>query len=244
MVRNYLLPFGLLSAGLLAACVSCQAQVYAQGIYSMDTTYYGVCSTSLPFAPYQYNIKEISWSEDENGLTINPIGHKPAPGDTPRRCLEVESGSESFFLPLDSGLLRDFKSGDDPPIVKGSGNFASVVTKSATNHGGRIITNALPVVQTSWICGSRTNEDIFVFEGDHFVEIQNILNQAYGKPDGAIFSSAGAGGHCCSTNYSPTQAGVFLNLTRTFDDMTTIVSIIGTQKRSGSGSTSKAVATH
>jgi hypothetical protein len=230
MRRQFLLPFGLLSAGVLAARANCQAQVYSQGLYSMGTTYYSVCSTALPFAPYQYDLTQISLSEDTNGFTVNPIDRKAEPGDTPRRCLRVESGSESFILPMDSGPLREYESKDNPPIAKGSGNFGLVVTQYATNRGGRTITNALPVVQASWICGSRTNEDIFILEGDHFVEIQNLLERAYGKPDGAILASASAGGHCCSTNYSPAQAGVFLNLTRAFDDRT-IVSIIGTQKR-------------
>jgi len=229
MRRKYLLAFGLLSAGVLAARVAYQAQVYSQGVYSMGTTYFGVCSTPLPIVPYQYNLTEISWHEDENGYLIIDINHKPAPGDTPRNCLEVESGSETFYLPLDSGPMRGFKSEDDPAIVKGSGNFASVVTQCSTKRGGRTTTNALPVFQTSWICGSRTNEDVFVLEGDHFVEIQNLLEKAYGKPDGVILSSAGAGGNCCSTNYSPAQIGVLLNLTRAFNDCT-IVSIIGTKK--------------
>jgi len=114
-------------------------------------------------------------------------------------------------------------------MVKGSGDFALVVTQFLSNRGGRATTNALPQVQANWICGSRTNEDVFILEGDHFVEIQNLLEQAYGKSDGAIHSSAPAGGNCCSINYTPAQAGVFLNLTRAFDDRT-IVSIIGTQK--------------
>jgi hypothetical protein len=230
MRRNVLWPFGLLAAGVLAACITSQAGVYSQGIYSFGTTYFNVSSTTLPFAPYQYNMTEISWREDEKGFTIIDIGRKAAPGDISRRCLEVESGSQDFFLPLDSGPVRGFKSRDDPPIVKGSGDFAPVVTQCLTNHGGRATTNALPLVQASWICGSRTNEDIFILEGDRFVEIQNLLEQACGKPDGTIHSSAPAGGNCCSINYTPAQVGVFLNLTRALDDAT-IVSIIGIQKR-------------
>lgn len=171
---------------------------------------------------------EISWREDENGLTITDIERKPALGDIRRRCLEVEIGSESFFLPLDSGPVKRFKSNGDPPVVKGSGDFATVVTQYLTNRGGHPITNALPVVQTTWIGGSSTNEAVFVLEGDHFMEIQNFLERACGKPDEAIQSSAGAGGNCRSINYSPAQIGVFLNLTRALDDET-IVSIVGKQ---------------
>jgi hypothetical protein len=219
----------ILPAAILAARVTCRAQVYSQGIYSGGTAYFDVCSTTLPFAPYQYNLTEISWREDEKGLTILDIGRKAAPDDISRRRLEVVSGSEDFFLPLDSGPVRGFKSGDDPPIVKGSGNFAPVVTQCLTNRSGRTTTNALPVVQASWICGSRTNEDIFILEGDYFVQIQNLLEQAYGKPGRAIHSSASAGGKCCSINYTPAQVGVFLNLTRALDDRT-IVSVIDKQK--------------
>jgi hypothetical protein len=225
MRRNVLLPFGLLAPGVLAACVTSQAAVYSQGIYSWGTTYFDVCSTSLPFTPYQYDITEISWREDEQGLTIVDIGRKAAPGDISRRCLEVVSGSEDFFLPLDSGPVKRFKSRDDPPVVKGSGDFAPVVTQFLRNRGGRTITNALPAVQANWNCGSRTNEDVFVLEGDHFAQVQNLLGQACGKPDGAIHSSAPAGGNCCSVNYTPAQIGVFLNLTRALDDRT-IVSIV------------------
>jgi hypothetical protein len=157
------------------------------------------------------------------------IGHKAAPGDISRRRLEVDSGSNNYFLPMDSYPVKQFKSRDDTPIVKGSGDFASVVTRCLTNRGGHSTTNALPVFKTNWICGSRTNEDIFILDGDHFVEIQNLLERAYGKPDGAIHSSAPAGGNCCSINYAPAQIGVFLNLTRALND-NTIVSIIRTQK--------------
>jgi hypothetical protein len=228
MKRDFVSPLDLLAPGLLAACLACRvsAQVYSQGIYSGGTAYYNICSTTLSFAPYHYNLTEMAWREDEKGLAIMDIGRKPAPSDVSRQCLEVESGSEDFFMPLDSGPVRPYKSRDDPPIIKGSGDFAPVVTQHSTNRGGRAVTNALPVVQASWIYGSRTNEDIFVLEGDHFVEVQNLLEHAYGKPDGAIHSFAPAGGYCCSINYTPTQIGVFLNLTRALNDMT-IISIYG-----------------
>lgn len=229
------MPFGILSAGMLAACVACraqlQSQVYAQGIYDFGTTWYCVSSTAVPF---KYDLTEISWSQDKDGLPIVSLERKPAPGDTARRCLEVQSGSEDFFLPLDSGTPRTpFVSTHDPPVaptippvVKISGDFASAVTRCATNRGGRTTTNAVPALQASWVCGSGTNEDIFILQGDHFVEIQNVLEQAYGKPDASIRSSYSAGGDNCSIYYSPAQVGVLLNLARTWDD-TTIVSIIG-----------------
>jgi hypothetical protein len=228
MKRNRLLPLGILSAGALVGCMTLHAQVhsqvYAQGVYSSGTTDYGVCSTVLPFAPYRYELTEISWREDTNGFLIMDIGRKPESGDISRRCLEVQSGSESFFMPMDSAHLKTpFTS------IIGSGDLASVLTQCTANRGGRKTTHALPMLQSSWICGSRTNEEIFIFKDDHFVKIQNLLERAYGKSDGSIFSTNDAGGDCCSLNYAPAQIGVFLNLTRTWDDAT-IVSIIGNQK--------------
>lgn len=231
MKRNSLLPLGILSASTVVACVTSRAQqVYSQGVYSAGTTLYDVCSTTLSFAPYQYDLTERCWSEDKDGLTIMSIERKAEPGDVSRRSLEVKSGTSIFFMPLDSGPLRGtgYRSGDLPSITKGSGDLASVLMQRSRYRGGRTSTNALPVIQASWISGSRTNEDIFILEGDRFTEIQNFLEQAYGKPDGTIQSSESAGGNCRSINYSPAQIGVFLNLTRALDD-NTIVSIVSTQ---------------
>jgi len=229
MKRNIILPLGILAPGILAACVTCHAGVYAQAIYSGGTSYAQVCSTTLPFPPFEYNLTEISWREDNNGLTIIDMEHKAAPGDSTRLYLEGECGLEKFYLQLDSGPPTRFKSSEGLPIVKGSGDFAPMVLQFVANRGGRATTNAPPTIEASWIRGSRTNEDIFVVAGDHFAEVQNLLEQAYGKPDAAIPSSTPAGGHGRSINYSPPQIGVLLNLTVTWDDKT-IVSIIGKQK--------------
>ena len=235
MKRKAFLPLGLLAPGILAAFVAASRgrQIYAQGVYSAGTGYFGVCTTTLPFAPYQYNLDEISWREDENGFTIMGVGHKT--GDISRRCLEVDAGTNRYYLPMDSypesSQMKQYTSRDDSPIliVKGSGDFGSMLMRCLMNRGGHGTMNALPVFQTSWISGSRTNADIFILDGDHFTQIQNLLQRAYGKPDGSIHSSADAGGDCSSTNYAPAQIGVFLNLSRTWDD-STIVSIIGAQK--------------
>lgn len=237
MRRNSLLPLGILSASAVAVCVAARSQqVYAAGVFASGTTYFQVCTTSLPFAPFKYDLTELAWLETSNGVYICGIPQGES-GDVRRRCLEVESGSADFFLPLDSGPPRTpFISIGDPPIaptivptVKGLGDFASAVIQASTNRGGRAITNALPVIQANWISGSRTNEDIFILQGDRFAEVQNLLEQAYGKATEEIPPSKLAGGDCRSINYSPAQAGAFLNLTRALDD-NTIVSIIGTQK--------------
>jgi len=233
MKRDFLSPLYLLAPSLLATCLTCQgsAQVYLQAAFDGHCAcYFGACSTTMPFAPYQFNLTEISWGEDSNGYaTGESITREAAPGDIARQCFEMAIGSEDFYIPLDSRPVQPYKSRDDPPIVKGSGDFASVMTQHSTNRGGRAITNTLPVIQASWIYGLRTNEDIFILEGDHFVEVQNLLEHAYGKPDGAIHSFAPSGGNCCSINYTPAQIGVFLNLTRAEDFLEdrTIISIYG-----------------
>lgn len=220
---------GIIAAHLLAARVTCQASVYAQGIYSAGMTYFSVCATTLAFPPYRYDMTEMSWNENTNGQYIfNPIRRTREPGDVTRRRLKVQCGSDRFYFPLDSGPARQWESKDDPLIVKGFGNLAPVLMQSATNRGGRTTTHALAVVQAKWIRGSRPNGDIFVLDGDHFEEVQKLLEQAYGKPDAGIHSSSSSGGDCRSIYYTPAQTGVFLNLASTWDD-TTIVSIIGQQ---------------
>jgi hypothetical protein len=229
MKRNVILPLGLLAAGVLAVMATCRAAVYCQGIYSAGTSYFPVCSIALHFPPFSYKLTEISWLEDANGLTVMSIERKAKPGDVAQRTLQVECGSESFFVPFDSTPTKRFRSRDDPPTLKGSGDFTLMLTQCATNRGGHPITNALPVIQVNWIRASQTNEDIFVLEDDHFTEAQNLLQQAYGKPDETISSTESSGGKCGSISYTPAQTGVFLNLASTCEG-TTILSIIGKQK--------------
>jgi hypothetical protein len=83
------------------------------------------------------------------------------------------------------------------------------------------------VLQTNWARLSRETLDIIVVTGDHFTEIQNLLEQAYGKPDTGISSSTFIG-NGSSLTYSPQQIGVVLDLTG--DTRQTIVSVIGKQK--------------
>lgn len=241
MKRDSMVAIGIFSASVLAAQMTCQAQirsqVYSVGIFSSGTTYYDVCSTSLPFPPFKYNFTELSWFETSNGDYICGIP-KNVSGCVSRRCLEVASGTDDFFLPLDSGPARTpFVSEGDPPraptivpIVKGSGDFARILTQCAMNRGSRTPTNALPALQAGWSYGIRTNEDIFIFQGDPYARIQDLLEHAFGKPDASIRSTESAGGDTCSIYYSPGQIGVFLSLARTWDDVT-IVSIVGGQSK-------------
>jgi hypothetical protein len=229
MKLNILLSSGIIGAGVLAARVTCQAQVYANGLYSMGTSYYEICSTALPCRPYKYKMTEINWLEDKNGLMLNPITHTNEPGDVSRQTIEVEYGSEHYYLPLDSGVVTPFVSSNDRhvPISKGSGDLGTIVTEYATHRGARPTTNTLPVVQANWIHGSQANEDFIVLDGNHFTQIQDLIERAYGKQDGTIRSDAGVNGH--SITYTPTQISIVLNVTTTWDPKT-IVSIIGKQK--------------
>ncbi|HEY1663948.1 MAG TPA: hypothetical protein VGI03_16135 [Verrucomicrobiae bacterium] len=224
MNRNSILPFGILAAGVLAACMTCRAQVYSTGTYSGNTDNIGVCRTTLPYPPFTYNLTELSWIETSNGIEGISFEHK-SPGDFDRQYLEVNSGSEIFYLPMDSDPPTTFLSGDKPPITKGSGNLGTMLLQCITNRGGHTTTNALPAVEASWFRASRTNEDVIILDGDRFKETQNLLEQSYGKP--GFSTSENVNGH--SINYAPAQIGVFLNLTGTWDP-TTIISIVGKQK--------------
>jgi hypothetical protein len=155
------------------------------------------------------------------------IQHKNAPGDVLRRTLEVKCGSEAFIVPLDAVSQKKVKDRDGIPFIKGSGDISRLVTQCATNRGGYVTTNAAPIIQASWICQPRTNQDIIVVDGDRFTELQTFLEQAYGKPDAGIKSSAPIG-NGRSLAYSPGQTGAVLILTG--DSTQTIVSVIGKQK--------------
>jgi hypothetical protein len=220
----------LLSTVLVLIAAHCRAQVYSVGAYSFGTTYFTLSSTSLPFPPYKYTLTKVSWSEDANGFTITDVYRKAALGDVSRRELRVECGSETFIVPpekftvpLDDGPSRQAGSRDSLPVGKGSGDLAQLVTQITTNRGGRVTTNALPAVKMSWLRQSRLNQDIIIVDGDHFTEVEMLLDQAYGKPDATFSSLAHVNG--CSVTYTPAQIGVVLNLTGGLG--MTIVSVIG-----------------
>jgi hypothetical protein len=163
--------------------------------------------------------------EDTNGYTTD-IVHK-APGDVLRHELEVQCGAETFFVPWDCVSQNKFRGGEGLPASKGSGDLTQLVMQCVTNRGGNLTSNTPPVVQSSWARQSRNILDIIVLHGDHFTEVQKLLEQTYGKPDARIHSSGlDALGH--SLTYTPDQIGVVLNLTANYEQ--TIVSVIAKQK--------------
>ena len=174
----------------------------------------------------QYKITERSWREDSNGYTIMDIRHKEAEGDVLGRNLEIECGSNSFTVPLDSVPPKKVRSDVSLPGTKGSGDLAQLVVQCATSRGGHVATNTLPVIHVSWVRHSREFQDLIILEGDYFTEVQTFLEQTYGAPDTTIRSSAPIG-NGRSVTYSPQQTGVVLNLTA--DSRQTIVSVIGRQ---------------
>jgi hypothetical protein len=141
-----------------------------------------------------------------------------------KRSLEVQCGSNSFILPLDSVPPKKVKSGLSLSGVKGS---VPLVMRCATSRGGRVTTNGLPVIQVSWVRHSRGIQDIIVVDGDHFTEAQKFLEQAYGAPDTEI-RSPGTIGNGRSLTYTPQQIGAVLNVTA--DSRQTIVSVMGRQR--------------
>jgi hypothetical protein len=213
-----------LSILLLLTSSCCMAQVYRIGAYSGGTSYYSLCSHVFAFPPYKYKLTELQWSEDADGLTIMDVNRKKTPGDVLRRSMRVECGSETFVVPLDSVAPNKGESSTGLPVMKGSGDLAQVVTQCATNRGGHVNTNGLPAIEAKWIRHSRALQDIIVVDGDRFAEVQNLLEQASGKPDPAISSPEPAMDGSRWLTYTPDQIGVLLNLTGTRTH--TIVSII------------------
>jgi len=215
----------LLSGLQILIAMQSKAGVYSQGIYASGTTYYDLCSISLPLPPNEFKLTELNWYEDVNGYIVMDVNKRGVPGIALRRILEVESGTNRFIVPLDSFVPDIAWSRENAPVTKGSGDLAHLVTQCATNRGGRISTNPLPVIQANWIRQSRATQDIIVVDGDHFAEVQRLLELAFSKPGPGIVASAAAGVNGHSLTYTPDQIGVFLNLTVAWRKET-IVSII------------------
>jgi hypothetical protein len=219
---------GILSAAVVAACTCVQGQsnVYSLAIYATGNSWADICSLSLPFPPYQYKVTVRSWYEDANGATIVDIGHEKTIGDVPRELLEVQYGSNSFSVPLDSGQLKRVTDLVAPGRA-GSGDLAGLLNQCITNRGGHatgVIKLATPM---SWVLHSREPQDIIVVDGDHFTEFQKILEQTCGAPDSTIHSSTPVG-NGRSLTYTPQLIGVMLNVAG--DSRHTIVSVICRRK--------------
>jgi len=172
-------------------------------------------------------LTERSWREDTNGFTIIDIRRKNVPGEIQRRSLEVQCGPELFVVPLDSVPPKKATSGAVTPGIKGSGNLVQWMMQCATNRGGHLTTNVLPVIEANWVHHSRENQDLVVVEGDHFTEVQKSLELAYGSPDNEIRSPTPPE-RSPSLIYTPKQIGVVLSVTA--DSAQTIVSVIGKRK--------------
>ena len=219
---------GILSAAVIAACACAHCQnVYSLGIYSAGNTWTDLCSLSVPFPPYQYKLTERRWYEDANGLTIMELGRRNEQAGVLRRLLEVQCGSNSFSIPLDHGGRKRGQADDIPPGVGGSGDLARLLTNCVTNRGGHTRVSRPATVPSTWVLYSREAEDVIVVAGDHFSEVQTILEQTCGTGDTTIKSSACVG-NGRSITYAPKQLGVMLNLTA--DSSETIVSVVGKRK--------------
>jgi hypothetical protein len=217
----------LLSGLQILMALQVSAQVYAQGIHAGGVTDFELCSVSLPFPPHKYRLTEMA-CDDTNGMTFTDSEHKDTWVHVPQNSLKVECGSDKFIIPLDFVETYKYSSDDGLPMMKGSGDLARLITLCATNRGGHITTNALPVVSASWIRQSRPNQDVIVVRGDHFAEVQKLLELSCSTPGLGIASSEDPNGH--SITYAPDQIGVVLNLTIVPFEDETIVSIIGNQK--------------
>jgi len=111
----------------------------------------------------------------------------------------------------------------------GSGNLVPLVVLCATNRGGYVPAGPLPAVQASWTHQSRDLQDIILVSGDHFAAVQEVLEKAYGPPDGKLGSSGPAPlGPGKALTYSAQQCGVVLNLTG--DSKQTIVTVMGRKR--------------
>ena len=134
----------------------------------------------------------------------------------------------SFLTALLGGCSKQ-GGGLSLPGASGSGDLVPLVVQCATNRGGHMPTNALPSVQGNWTHHSRDMQDIILVSGDHFAEVQKVLEQAYGAPDTNLGSAAVAPvGSGRALTYSPQQCGVVLNLTA--DSRQTIILLMGKQK--------------
>jgi len=207
-------------------CVQGQSNIYSLAVYATGNSWADLCSLTLPFPPYQYRVTTRSWYENANGQTIVDIRHERTIGDVARQLLEVQCGSNSFSVPLDSGDLKGITDLVAPGIAV-SGDLAGLLIQCVTNRGGHatgIIKLATPL---GWDLHSLNAQELIVVNGDHFTELQESLKQTFGAPDSTIRSSTPVG-NGRSLIYTPQQIGVMLNVAG--DPTHTIVSVVGRRK--------------
>jgi hypothetical protein len=217
---------GILSAAVVAFCAGVQGQsnVYSLSIYSGGHSLADLCVLSFPFSPYEYKVTEQSWYEDTNGMTIMDLEHRNERDGIRRSLLKFQCGSNSFSIPV--GLTRA-KEDAKSTGAAGSGDLSQLVIHCVINRGGHLIATNAQAAPLSWVLHSRESEDIIILQGDHFSEVQKILEQTCGAPDSTLVSSAPLG-NGRSITYSPKQLGVVLNLTG--DWRLTLVSVLGARK--------------
>jgi hypothetical protein len=214
-----------------------QSPVVTTNIYSINACsgpnmalYTGAWSESLsastfPFSPYQLKLTAKHWTEDSNGRQIVDALRQPQAGDVPRAGLEVECGSDRFQIPSDFSPAERSKTSYGLLVTQSAGDLSECLTQWVANSGGSTTTNALPVLQTSWLRHSRGTLDIILLNDDEFSKVQNLLEHAYGKPDIRVASFSADSGR--TLTYSPTQIGVVLSVTGT--SAQTIITIIPRQ---------------
>ena len=214
------------SAAVLALCASVhgQSNVYSLSIYSGGQSSAGLCSLTFPFPPYQYHVTERSWYEAPNDGTIVDFAHMNEKDGILKRLLEFQCGSNFFSIPVGSTRVKE----DARPAGKmGLGDLSRLVTQCVTNRGGHVMAAAPRHAPLSWVLHSRETEDVIILQGDHFTEVQKILEQTCGAPDTSLQSSAPVG-NGRSITYNPKQLGVALNLTG--DSRLTVVAVFGGAK--------------
>jgi hypothetical protein len=89
----------LLLVLLVSPCSEAPSKVYSVAVYAGGTSYLELCS--FPF-PFHYKLTERSRYENTNGFIIIALGQEKERGGGLRRYLDVECGSASFSVPLDS----------------------------------------------------------------------------------------------------------------------------------------------
>ena len=121
-----------------------------------------------------------------------------------------------IMIPFLAGLLGGCSKQSAPslPGTKTSGDLVPFVMRCATRRGAYVTTNTLPVIQASWIQGSKEDKDIIFVDGDHFSEVQKFLERAYGAPN--IGLNSATFGRLRANRlliYNLPQVGVVLELT-------------------------------
>jgi len=69
------------------------------------------------------------------------------------------------------------------PTSQGAGDLAAFVMQCVTNRGGHLVTNLVLPLEAKWALQKHPSMDIIEVPGDHFVEVQTFLRQAFGEPD-------------------------------------------------------------